>query len=133
MDSATITVNIVSGAQIDGNATTGAAIYTSVVPALQVTANVAVGARGSDGVGVPEGGTTGQVLSKASGTDYDTEWTTPSAGPGGGAVSSVNSQTGDVVLDADDISDAATTNKFVTAAEKTKLSNTSGVNTGDQD
>ena len=38
------------------------------------------GTDGTDGVGVPAGGTTGQVLSKASGTDYDTEWTTPEAG-----------------------------------------------------
>lgn len=52
---------------------------------------------------------------------------------GTGAVDSVNSQTGVVVLDADDISDAVTTNKFVTAADKTKLSNLSGTNTGDQD
>ena len=29
---------------------------------------------------VPSGGTAGQVLSKKSGTDYDTEWTTPSGG-----------------------------------------------------
>lgn len=35
---------------------------------------------GEDGVGIPTGGTTGQVLSKASGTDYDTEWTTPEPG-----------------------------------------------------
>ena len=31
---------------------------------------------GAPGAGVPSGGTAGQVLSKASGTDYDTEWTT---------------------------------------------------------
>ena len=31
---------------------------------------------GQDGVGVPTGGATGQVLKKASGTDYDTEWAT---------------------------------------------------------
>lgn len=37
-------------------------------------------------------------------------------------VTSVNGQTGTVTLDADDISDASTTNKFTTAAEKTKLS-----------
>ena len=37
------------------------------------------------------------------------------------AVSSVNSQTGAVVLDADDIDDTSTTNKFATAAELTKL------------
>lgn len=37
------------------------------------------------------------------------------------AVDSVNSQTGDVVLDADDIDDTSTTNKFATAAELSKL------------
>ena len=51
---------------------------------------------------------------------------------GGGAVDSVNSQTGVVVLDADDISDASTTNKFVTGGDLTNLSNLSGTNTGDQ-
>lgn len=40
------------------------------------------GANGTDGVGVPAGGTTGQVLTKASGTDYDTEWSDPSGGTG---------------------------------------------------
>ena len=43
------------------------------------------------------------------------------AGTGSGAVDSVNGATGTVVLDADDISDAATTNKFTTAANLTKL------------
>ena len=38
------------------------------------------GQDGQDGVGVPTGGTTGQVLAKASGTDYDTEWVNQSAG-----------------------------------------------------
>lgn len=47
-------------------------------------------------------------------------------------VQSVNGQTGTVVLDADDIGDTSTTNKFVTAADLTTLSNTSGTNTGDQ-
>jgi len=44
---------------------------------------------------------------------------------GGGAVDSVNGKTGVVVLDADDLSDATTTNKFVTAAEKTTWNNKS--------
>lgn len=52
-------------------------------------------------------------------------------GGGGGAVDSVNSQTGVVVLDADDISDTTTVHKFVTATDLTKLSNLSGTNTGD--
>lgn len=40
------------------------------------------GTDGADGVGVPAGGTTDQVLAKASNTDFDTEWVTPSAGGG---------------------------------------------------
>lgn len=70
----------------------------------------------------------------ASGTTYlrgDGSWSTPAGG--GGAVDSVNGQTGVVVLDADDIDDAATTNKFVTSGDITKLGNLSGTNTGDQD
>lgn len=48
-----------------------------------------------------------------------------------GAIATVNGDAGpDVVLDTDDISEG--TNKYVTAAEKTKLSNLSGTNTGDQ-
>jgi len=69
--------------------------------------------------GLPTGGTTGQVASKASGADFDVAWTDP---PGsGGAVDSVNGATGVVVLDADDIDDAATTNRFTTAVEASKL------------
>ena len=41
------------------------------------------GQNGQDGHGVPSGGTTGQVLKKASGTDYDTEWANESGGSGG--------------------------------------------------
>ena len=47
-------------------------------------------------------------------------------------VTSVNSQTGTVSLDADDISDTATTNKYVTASDITNLGNLSGTNTGDE-
>lgn len=41
------------------------------------------GPPGTPGVGVPVGGTTGQSLTKKSGTNYDTEWTTVSGGGGG--------------------------------------------------
>lgn len=51
---------------------------------------------------------------------------------GSAPVDSVNTQTGAVVLDADDISDAATTNKYVTAGDVTNLGNLSGTNTGDE-
>lgn len=40
---------------------------------------------------------------------------------GSAAVSSVNGQTGAVVLDTDDISDATSTNKFISSAQTTKL------------
>lgn len=46
---------------------------------------------------------------------------TRQSGGGGGAVDSVNGQTGVVVLDADDISDASTAKKFVSASEKTAI------------
>lgn len=38
------------------------------------------GETGANGQGVPTGGTTGQVLAKVDGTDYNTEWITPSGG-----------------------------------------------------
>lgn len=38
------------------------------------------GADGADGLGVPAGGTTGQVLAKASNADNDTVWSAPASG-----------------------------------------------------
>ena len=61
--------------------------------------------------------TDGQVLRYVSASSKYVPTTLSSTAP----VDSVNGQTGAVVLDADDISDAATTNKWATAAEKTKL------------
>lgn len=63
----------------------------------------ATGATGPAGQGVPVGGTIGQVLTKLSSTNYDTDWQDPTGGGGGGAVASVNGQTGVVVLDTGDI------------------------------
>lgn len=57
---------------------TGAAGATGATGATGAAG--AAGATGDDGEGVPTGGTTGQVLAKNSGTDFDTEWITPSAG-----------------------------------------------------
>ena len=74
-------------------------------------------------------GTAGQVLGvvdPGDGPRYDLIDQT-----GGGAVDSVNGQTGTVVLDADDIGDG-TTNKAYTAAEQSKLAAITGTNTGDQ-
>lgn len=44
----------------------------------QITATL--GAAGNPGPGVPDGGTTGQVLAKVSNTDYDTDWVNPTGG-----------------------------------------------------
>lgn len=60
----------------------------------------AQGPQGDAGIGIPTGGGTGQVLSKASATDYDTEWVDQT---NGGDVESVNGQTGAVVLDKADV------------------------------
>jgi len=43
------------------------------------------GVPGPPGVGVPVGGTAGQVLAKINGDDYNTEWVDQSGGGGGGA------------------------------------------------
>lgn len=51
-------------------------------PAGPAGATGATGPQGPAGVGVPSGGTTGQVLAKSSNTDYDTKWITPSGGSG---------------------------------------------------
>jgi len=40
----------------------------------------AAGADGSAGVGVPAGGSTGQVLTKIDGSDFNTQWSAPSGG-----------------------------------------------------
>ena len=62
-------------------------------------------------------GTSGQILT-SNGVGTAPTFQVPDPAP----VDSVNGQTGVVVLDADDVSDAATTNKYTTAAEITKLS-----------
>lgn len=63
---------------------------------IEVT--IGEGIPGAPGVGVPTGGTAGQVLTKDSPTDFDTSWQDPS-----GAVDSVNGQSGAVVLTATDV------------------------------
>ena len=77
--------------------TTDFIVITAGGPPGPAGADGADGAPGAPGVGVPAGGTTDQVLKKASNADYDFVW---GVGAASGAVSSVNTQTGDVVLDA---------------------------------
>lgn len=59
---------------------------------------------------LPKGGTTNQILQKKSDTDYDAEWVDNQAD---GKVKSVNGQTGEVNLTADDV--GATTEQWVKA------------------
>lgn len=104
----------------------GDSSWTNLVPLIDLKGDP--GQDGADGV----------VQSIVAGSNVTVDNTDPanpivsSLGGGSSAVDSVNGQTGIVVLDTDDISDSSSTNKYVTAADKTKLANTSGVNTGDQ-
>ncbi len=76
-----------------------------------------------DAAGVNEqlvGLTASQTLTNKSGNI--SQWTNDSGYITSAPVDSVNGSTGVVVLDADDIDDSATTNKFTTAADISKLS-----------
>ena len=61
--------------------------------AAWVEASSAGAGSGSGGAGLPDGGTLGQILAKASGTDQDVAWVDPPAGGGGGS-SSINAVLG---------------------------------------
>lgn len=118
-----IVSNAVAGPTISGNVTTGGRGATGAQGGQGIQGDTGPqGPQGDPGEGVPVGGTAGQVLAKVDGTDYNTEW----VASGGGAVDSVNSQTGVVVLDQDDIGDGATYKQY-SQTEKTKLA---GIETG---
>lgn len=98
------------------------------------------GPAGPAGAGVPTGGTTGQVLAKASATDHDTAWVDPTGGGGTGATNlaytasptggTVTSDTGtDAAIPLADVTNAG----LLSPAQVAKLAATSGTNTGDQD
>lgn len=48
-----------------------------------------MGATGANGIGVPAGGSTGQILRKTNGTDYNTSWVTLTGLPTGGTTGQV--------------------------------------------
>jgi len=71
----------------------------------------------------------GSSVTSVENEDHEIDVTiTPATAP----VDSVNTQTGEVVLDADDISDTSTTNKYTTSDEITKLLNIEIEATADQ-
>ncbi len=106
---ATVQVGPTGPAGADGaDGATGPAGATGATgPAGATGATGATGAQGptgptgATGPGVPVGGTTGQVLAKKNATNYNTEWV--DAATGGGAVDSVNGETGVVSLSAADV------------------------------
>lgn len=79
-------------------------------------------------------GNTGQICwdDSAIHVKTSTGWKAASFGSGGGAVDSVNGETGAVVLTTGDIAEDTDKN-YVTDADLVVLGNTSGINTGDQD
>lgn len=97
------------------------------------------------GVGVPAGGSTGQVLEKASGTDYDTQWADPSGGGGGATNLGATLSPTNIVVTSDTGTDATlpladnTNAGLLSPAQVGKLAGistgatVSGANTGDQD
>jgi len=56
------------------NSGTSAAVFNFTIPRGDTGATGPTGATGATGAGVPTGGSTGQVLAKNSGTNYDTSW-----------------------------------------------------------
>lgn len=90
------------------------------------------GADGADGEGVPAGGTAGQVLTKASGTDYDTTWDDPPDGESptaaniGAVIAGATEKTTPADADSVGLSDSAATGvlkKLTWANIKTRLKN----------
>jgi hypothetical protein len=59
-------------------------VTEETIATVEVSAGIPgpAGADGAPGVGVAPGGDTGQVLAKASGDDFDTEWVNQTGGPG---------------------------------------------------
>ena len=66
------------------NSASGLSDGTAATPAAVKAAYDLAASRAPANQGIPAGGATGQVLVKRSGTDYDTNWATPTGGGGGG-------------------------------------------------
>jgi hypothetical protein len=65
---------------IDVNVTNDLVIVTETTEDIVVNVSNAAGPAGANGVGVPVGGATGQVLKKFTNTDYDTYWAADASG-----------------------------------------------------
>jgi hypothetical protein len=103
LSSAPITVTVASTGLVLSVASGTVGPAGAQGPAGPAGATGATGAQGPAGQGVPVGGSTGQVLSKVSGTDYDTTWSTVSGGGGAPAAHAASHQDGgsdELALDA---------------------------------
>jgi hypothetical protein len=120
-DSSHIDSNIITTATDSAGNQVISVVQSNVTESTSVASTVTTGGKGDPGIGIPTGGTTGQVLAKSSDSSYDTLWSTPATG-----VTSVNAQTGVVSLTQDNVTDG-TTYKQYSLTEKTKLS---GIATG---
>lgn len=69
-----------TSASVTNSGTSSAAVFDFTIPRGDTGATGPTGATGATGAGVPTGGTTGQILAKNSGTDYDTSWVTLAGG-----------------------------------------------------
>ena len=114
-------------------------VQTNVVNA-KVKAQGVRGTDGENGVGVPVGGTAGQVLSKVDATDYNTQWMNQSGG-GSGTVTSVNATGANgVSISGGPITTSGSLTIGLGAISPTSVAssgtvtgtNLSGTNTGDQ-
>ena len=70
-------------------------VSQNVIQVVTVGIQGPQGATGAAGQGVPAGGTTGQVLAKIDGSDYNTQWVPPGSGSSvwGGITGTLSSQT----------------------------------------
>lgn len=93
-DTLNIVSDVIDGSTINSDVSSGVTINTTVNESTSVSANVVSGGKGDNGVGIPIGGTTGQVLSKINATDYNTQWVSA----GAGTVTSVTSATSDATV-----------------------------------
>jgi hypothetical protein len=110
----TVRSGAVDSSALQDGSVSGAKLQSSSIDAIKLDAG---------------SGNDGDILTKNTSSAGGFVWAPTPAG----AVDSVNGQTGTVVLNADNIDDASSTHKFTTGTDMTRLANTSGTNTGDQD
>lgn len=123
-DGAVISSDVVANQPITANISTGATIIADIA-----TGGIGpAGAPGAAGVGVPTGGTTGQVLAKIDATDYNTQWVTGGGGGGGsGDVVGPASSTDNAVARFDATTGKLIQNSTVTVSDTGNIATTGTV------